>query len=323
MFRVTCYMKSMYTYTQIIKQALKIIWKNPILWFFGFWAALLGGIADLELFLGGWNFGGKGILFSFCQGLAEGGLFTMAGLQGLSVHPFYFFILALIFLIALAISALVIWLGIVSQSVLIKKTISFSKNESPDWPGAFKLGIAKFWPVLGLNALSRVIIWFFLSIIGILTLLKFSGLTVIFVFGFSIFIALSLIVSFIAKYAICGAVLKNWHFSETIKSAWKILSQNWLITLEIAVMVFIINLVVNSVLVFFSSQTLIYALTVHSSSLFSLIMIVLAIAIVFVFIQALLVVFHWTIWTIVFKLLTDKKQALTSALERGFGKLFG
>lgn len=315
----------MYTYRQILKQALNIALKKRFLWFFGFFAALVGSTAELELLLSGSGFGTEGALFSFWQGLFEGGLFTLAGLKGifsiLFSSPIVLFTIALVFLVVIGISALVIWLVIISQSVLISQTVAISKNQPLSWRGAFDLGLTKFWPVIGLNALIRVIIWALLLILGGLALLKFPGASSFFIVGFDVFLVAVLILSFITKYAICGVVLKNQNFIDSLKSSWKIFKNNWLLSIEMAVILFLIYLVINSILVFVLFSIFLMALQLFAASSIILLLITLAIIAIFGIFQIVLTIFHWSTWTIIFELIATEKPAISSRLGAIFSKL--
>tara|TARA_Y100000310_G_C20583052_1_gene763962 strand:- start:327 stop:1271 length:945 start_codon:yes stop_codon:yes gene_type:complete len=312
----------MHTYKQIFKQAIKIAWFNPSLWIFGLLVALLGNAGEIELILGSAGFGGEGILLSFWQGLAEGGLFTIVGIKTffgiILTSPFYFFSISLIMLTVIALSILTIWLVIVSQTALITKIVSIINNQELKWQKSFSIGLQKFWSILALNFLARFFIWFLLFIIAILASLKFSGEILVFIVVFNILLFLIIIISFILKYAIIGVVLKNWKFKQSLGKAWKIFIENWLLSLEIALIISLIFLLINSLMIFFISNIIISFLTLYVGFLFGLILLVLLAIMVFVAVQVLLTIFHWATWVIVFELLDNKKHTLVSILKSGF-----
>ena len=317
----------MYHYSQIFKQALKIAFRNPGLWFFGLFVSLLGSAGEAEVLLGSYSFSGRGLLFSFWRGLAEGGLFTLAGVKGifqaLFINPVYLFIILLIFLLVLGLSVLVVWLVMVSLSALISQTISVSRNQNLNWQEGWQAGLIKFWPVFGLNVLLRAIISALFLIIGLLAFFNFPGSVAVFIAAFDIFITLVLIVSFIGKYAICGVVLKDWPFIDAIKSAWELFKRNWLLSFELAIILLGVYLITNSILIFVLGLILLYSLKLFAGFTFGLVIIFLLIFAVIVFVQVILAIFHWASWAIVFELLTGKKSVLLSALKRGFDKVFG
>ena len=182
----------MNTYRQILKRAFEIAWKKPKLWLLGLLVILLGGASEMEFIFGNYIFGSKGAVAVFFQGLADGGLFTVAGARGLVealfTNTFYLFIIAFIFLVVLGLTALIVWLVMVSQSALIGKVVSINQGREISGAQGWKLGMIKFWPVLGLNALLRLLAWFLSVVLGFLAFLKFPGSIVFFIFGFDIFL---------------------------------------------------------------------------------------------------------------------------------------
>ena len=317
----------MYTYRQIFKQAFKIAWQSPGLWFFGFFVTLLGSAGELEIILSSYSFGNQGVLFSFWQGLAQGGLLTPRGLSGfiqsLFSNPLYFFIISLIFLFVLGVSILIVWLVVVSQSALISQVVSVSSSRQLKWSQAFGLGLIKFWPVLGLNVLLRLVIWLLFAISTVLAIFNFPGLILVFIVSFDIFLIVILTVSFIAKYAIAGVVLKGWRFRQAIQLAWKLFIANWLLSLEVAVILFAIYFFTNLFLFFILSWFLFYSLTIYASFTFGLVLLLLALLGLILFIQILLTIFYWASWTIIFELISRREAVLTSRLKSGFVKMFG
>lgn len=311
----------MYSYRQILTQAFKIAWQNPGLWFFGFFIALWGG-GELELMFGGYGFGGQETVFSFWQGLAEGGLFTAAGLKGmikiLFTNPLYLFVSALICLAVLGLTALFLWLIAVSQTAVIGQAVAISQSKKLSWQESFGRGREKFWPVLTLNIVLRIFLGVIFGGLGLLALFKFPGHLVVYVIGFDLFFIAGLIASFIFKYAICGAVLRDWRFKPALKSAWRIFLSNWLVSLEVALILFLIYSAVNLFLFFSLTWLLLSAIKIYYSFWLALFFIFLVLAAIFVAVHVILAIFHWAVWAIVFELVADKKPVLQSYVGRVF-----
>jgi len=315
----------MYTYRQILKQALKTAWHNPGLWFFGFFVILLGNIGELDLIISSYGFGRDNILLSFWQGLADGGLFSSAGISGtikiFFTSPVYLFAIALFSLIILGLSVLVIWLVMVSQSALIGQVINISKNRKLSWRESFGLGLNKFWPVLGLNFLMRFAIWFLFTLSGLLAFFSFPADFIIFIPTFVIFLILIIGISFTSKYAICGVILKDWKFTSSIQSGFGVFKRNWLLSLEIALILLGVYLFANVFLLFFLSLILVLALKIYGGFWFGLILILFILAVIFIVAQTLLSIFHWATWVIVFELISNKKNLVASLTGSVFKSL--
>lgn len=313
----------MYTYRQIFKQALRIATHKPSLWFFGLFATLLGSAGELEVLLGNYGLSGNNTAFDFISGLVQGGLVSSAGWQGLKANPIFGFFLVTVFLLLLAVSVLVIWLVIVSQSALIAQAVSLSKGKSLNFKDSFKIGLMKFWPVLGINALIRVVAFSFLALSAIVTLIKFPGSTVFVLIILNLFLVLAVVVSFIFKYAICGVVLRDLKFGESIKRALKVFSKNWILSLELAVIMFLIYLFVSALLFFSLGWVLVLSLKFFKEFILGLYVVFIFLVVVFVLVQTMLAIFHWATWAVVYELLTSKQASMISFLKKFFKKVFG
>ncbi len=128
-------------------------------------------------------------------------------------------------------------------------------------------------------------------------------------------------VSFIAKYAIIGVVLKDWRFSQALKLSWKLFTRNWLLSLEIAIVLFGIYFLATSFLLWLLFLIFVYSLKIFIGFTFGLPLVWLILLSVFIVIQIVLAIFHWATWAIVFELLTAPKTVLASWLSRKFKSL--
>ncbi|MFA5021769.1 MAG: hypothetical protein WC508_01680 [Patescibacteria group bacterium] len=321
----------MYTYWQIFKQAFKIAWENPRIWLFGLFTAILGSAGGLELLMGGYGFGGQGIIVSIAQGLIEGGLFTVAGFHGfvkiLFIHPIYLFVAVLLALVFIGISIFVLWFSLVSQSALIGQAVSISRSKPLTWRASFELGLAKFWRVFSLNLVGQVIVWILVGLVGLTVFFDPSrpSLVIATFFLESVIIAVAfillLILSFIVKFAICGVVLKDWQLSTAIKETFKLFKNNWLLGIEISTVLFLINFIVSAIMLYLLSWLLFFFLKLYAAFYFGLVFIFLVLLAIFLITQIILVIFHWSTWSIIFELLSTKKPVLRSFISRVFSKV--
>jgi len=309
----------MYTYRQILTQIFRIIRQNPSLWIFGLFAALLGNNNGLEIMVGSFGFSGQGIFSSFINGLIDGGLFTFGGIKGIAKimvsNPLLLFILAIISLCLIALTVLVIWITLVSLAALIVKAVSFSKSKTLSARQAFGAGMAKFWPVLGLNFFIRVVCWLIvLAIVALAGLPRFPGLIYLFILGFDVLLAATIIFSLVTNYAICAAVLRNLGLKASLEFALGLFRQNWLVSLEVAVFLFFINLIVNSLLWFFLSWALLHTLSLFGDFPLAYLVIIVLLFILFIAVQIALTIIYWCFWALIFEILSGKKSAVKSWL---------
>jgi len=144
---------------------------------------------------------------------------------------------------------LFLWLTIISQSAIINKVNQENKGREIDFKNSFAVGRKFFKPVFLINLFSRLIIYvLFLLICGPIfyLYLKSSSVSQVYVISylilsFIIFVPIGIIVAFIAKYATAYVVIKEIKLWAAIKEGWSLFVKNWLISLEMAVLLFIIN----------------------------------------------------------------------------------
>lgn len=313
----------MYTYRQILLQAIKIAWEKPIFWFFGFFLALLGAGNELELFSGSYGFGGQGVFLAVFQGIGASDLFSPAGIQGLTrsifLHPIYIFIFAFLFLLFFAIVMLIIWLTIVSQSAVIGNAISASKNKDLTFGQAFYLGINNFWPILFINLVLKSIVVLLVASIGFAALLEMIG-KIGYIIIFDLFIFLMVAFSFLSRLSICGIILKGWKLKESLLNAAALIKKNWLILIEITIVLFLIIITVNGFLSFIISKLIYQVISKMYWSKLAIFAAFTASIIFFIFVQIILTIFQWSAWAIIFELITGKKSVLDSRFSKLFKK---
>src|SRR3989344_5706625 len=137
---------------------------------------------------------------------------------------------------------------------------------------------------------------------------------------FMLFVWLILFLSFITKYAILFIVTKKQQAGQAVKGALNLFSKNWLLSLEVAVTLFVIYWLVNSAFLVLFREVMAYVLFQRPGAIGGYIFFSF---VIFAFLQMLLAVFHWTSWVIVFQILNNKQLAFNSRLVDGFKKIFG
>lgn len=312
----------MYNYRTIFSQALRVAVTTPGLWFFGFFVALLGSSSgEIGALFSGYGFSQNDIIASFIRGLAEGGLFTVEGLRGLIAvlltHPLYLIVAVVLLLLVLGIALLTIWLIVISQTGLIVQTVEISRNRPFSWLGGFSTGIARFWPILGLNLGIRVIEWALVLTFGVLTFLPVPWAWAYLLLAY-LFIATLMIMAFIVKYATCGVALKGWRFMQSFGEGWRVFKSNWVVTIEVSLLLLAVYMFVNLVLLLVMAFIFLYSIKLFAGFVFGQIIITLATLLIFIWTETVLATFHWATWSIVFELMTSKKALLKSIIRRSW-----
>jgi len=316
-------------YRNILKQGLKITWHNKYLWFFGLFAALLGNANEYEILFGGLSGETGQNFFSGFSRIAETGIFSKQALLGIRTimaeNPLSLLLLLVIGLVMLALFAFLIWLTVISQAAIVNNSVKAITKKKHNFQAGAISGMKNFWPVFGLNAISKFVIC---SVFALLGLSFIATLKPIYIFIFIIFIPAAIALSFIIKYAIAYVVIRNSCFKDSIRQGWQLFARNWLISLEMAFLLFAITFLVGFVLIiiFGSLNTVFAFLTVLFSKLlpafgFWIFVVIrsLFILAITVFIGAILTSWQIASWTGLFLELIGKGG--TSKIVRMFGRI--
>lgn len=235
----------MVLYRGVLSQGWRNTWRNKYLWFFGLFAALLGSGAEFRMMS---EAGTEQTLFPALKQIAATGVFSLEAVANIGKlivrDPASVIMVFLVFLLIGIIFLFLIWLSVVSQAALVNSAADFKNDKTHNFRKGLDAGIRNFWPVLGLNALLKISI--FLVFLVLSFLLLGAGSTGImssflFIMFFVLFIPVVVIFSFIVKYAIAYLVIKEEGFLSSLKSGWRLFVNNWLISVEMAFILFFVN----------------------------------------------------------------------------------
>ncbi len=324
----------MFSYRSILKQAWFIAWKNKHLWFFGLFASLAvaGGSMEYQFMTQstsqGLINGSYGILDKL---LAFSNLLQQVGLGILDLfHQDFFTILntLTITLLTLTIICLFVWLAISSQAALVdsvKKLMSAKKKTvNLSIRSGLTEGNHHFWSVLGLNIFIKILIGFAFFIVSLpllfLALSDQPSFIIAYTILFVIFVPIAVSLSLIIKYAISCRVLENKSIVSSLNYAWRLFKKNWLISLEVALLLFIISFLASALLliiigVFFFP--LLWFSLAFSMPWLTIVIILLALVLAALF-GSLFTTFQVCAWTDLYLQLKDNKGK--AKLERVFHK---
>lgn len=328
-------------YRNILKQAAQLVWRYKFLWFFGFFAAFLGGFGEYEVLLNRADAYFAEDLFVKTQSLQElkifSGEFWNGAARVFQAEPIASTILVIVILILLSLLVFLVWLGVVSQVGLISSTyrlMDSKKNSSKvNIQKGVEEGVRHFWPVFGLNILSKALIYlifFCLSLVFLFVIpQKGEMLTDILYIGmFIVLMVITLIAAFVFKYASCYVVIEKRRFLDSIKRGWDLFLKNWIITLEMALILFLITfaatlvLIIASLVVAIPIYLLVNLLLIWGSSNLSFWIVIAIMILLTVFISVaggIIIAFQISSWTTLFLRLTTQKNNL-SKVFRWFGQ---
>ncbi len=254
-------------------------------------------------------------------------------MQAFSYSPAAGIKIVLTDLVLLGLAILFIWLSITSLGALInavkliynKKTTSLKEN--------FEVGHKNFWPILGLNVLGKLIIFGLLALISLPVLFKSSSLptALLYILLFVIAVLIVITVSLLIIYASIFVIAKKKSFGQSIQHAWHLFINNWLVSLEMALVLFLANIVAGFGLMFLLLflavpfvllLVIFYYLALNVLFWFCLILFFITIIIVIALVSGLLTSFKISAWTLTFIELNKKSFAgkLFEWLERLFAR---
>lgn len=330
----------MFLYRDILKRSLKITWDHKYLWFFGLFASLLAGTGRFNVSFSqapeDWNrnlFSGLAVFFN--DGVLKGNFF-----RGIREYyqqdPVAASIFIVFFLVVVVLGLFLLWLAVVSQAGLnsdaAKIIKSGDKGEKTTIGSGLEVGAKKFWPVLGFNLIAIFFVCLFSALAGLPLVFMPArpdfDLMLLYTLLFILFIPLALIISFLGKYAVCFSVIKGKKFVDSIIDAINLFGKNWLISIEMALILFFIDfiavfivglaLLVLAVPYFFAAMAI---AMVFSPGIFWLsVVLALSLACLFVVLAgSILTTFHMVAWTDIFINLVDKKGSLAKIIRLAEG----
>jgi hypothetical protein len=237
-------------YRNILKQAWQLTWRHKYLWWFGIFAALLGNGGELEIIFNNSGDPSQSI-FPAWQSIISTGIFsrqTLFNIGNLFQHDALNLIFVLVVgLIILAILLLLVWLVMVSQAAIVNNSAAIVKQQKPSLKDGWNSGLLNFWPVLILNVIVKAAVYILLIVIS-LPLFFFPlsfGANLFYVSALMVVMLLAVILSFIIKYAIAYVVINKFRIGRALEQSWQLFKENWLVSFEMAILLFFINFVVG------------------------------------------------------------------------------
>jgi hypothetical protein len=258
-------------YRRILSQAWRIAWRHKYLWFFGLFAVLFTSGGEYEIFIRIFSGNINQPVLPGLSRIAETGIFSQQGMGGISriikEDPITLMKVGLVLLVILVLFIFLIWLSVISQTALVKnvsslvgKKIASSKAGAVS-PGAissnFSVSILKanekFWPIFGLNVINKIVIYLAFILVSLPIILTAGGsgavIKLLYIVAFIIFVPVALALSFIFKYAIAYVIIKGNKFIDSIMAGWLLFVKNWLISLEMAFILFFVNFIAGLLII--------------------------------------------------------------------------
>lgn len=305
-------------YRKVLRDALTVSWRYKYLWVLGIFAVLFSNIGVLRNLVNyGEYLGDLNAPLSWQNfPIYLKSLFHISFWQGLFTDSW---IVATATLILLGfVIGIILWIGINAQLALLESVKYYLLKDKKKIPISHLMGKAqkKFWPALSINLLRQ----FLLIIIGgalglpILFYLKSAegwGSLLIYILVLLVFVVLLSVISFVTFYVYAYIVFYNKNFRDALKAAEKLFSKYWLVSLEMSLFLFVIDILMTlflNGLGLFIILSLAWFLFVQDFLLIvSLFILMLVFSAVSVFLFAWLYNYQVTAWSLLFLRLQEGK----------------
>ncbi len=305
-------------YRIILKKAWDITKKYKFLWFFGVFALWLGNGGEMQIFFRT-LYAVEDLSFSKIPEFINSFLLLDFIKNATNINSVLIWVAFI--LIELILLFFIAWIVTTSQSSIIKSADNISNGKVVKFGEQFKESQKYFFPVLGFNIISEVLISLlvFLLIIPLLLVIAMGGLKFKFLVGvivFVVFLPIAVIISFVMRYAINFVIVKGEKFASAFSKAWILFKTNWLISLEMAFALLIINTLIGIVVIYitmiiigpFFSSDLLATFTTNGGMLKMVLFRLLPLAILFILVGAGIAVFQIVSWTLLFNELVESKR---------------
>ncbi|MBI5077398.1 hypothetical protein HZB94_03375 [Candidatus Falkowbacteria bacterium] len=328
-------------YRLIFKRAFVISWKNKWLWIFGFFAAVIGNGSVYEALLRGFsNLSQGGTIFDTLREYAESGVLGMVSLTKLSAlwqtDASAFAINIFTILLLLCVLAILISFGVIGQGGVLEGVIRTAENKKISFKENLKVGLARFWPILELNVIMKVVaLGILFLIIYLVSMVVFESAAlnlVLYTLSFIVFLVFGIIIYFVTIYAVAYAVLREQGAFDALKSAWRLFKRHVLLNLEMGIMLFVLNVAVAlaffiAMFIVLSPFFMLYFLWLFAGGLIGP-KIILALIMIIFLVAMVLVGAWWStlqlgVWAILFEELAVKggKSKIIRVFEHVIGRI--
>ncbi len=312
----------MQVYRDVLKIAWRELWKHPWLLFFGFFAALSGSTGEYRSVFVSYQYllNELGLVESLKLAIYNNEMVQFGNqLMDFLNQPVETVLLAFSLILAVLVGFFIVT---VSQAALIEAAGTASQGEAPKFKSGLMAGIKNFWSILWLNMILKFAVYLLL-IVGTMPFLIYYlwspssdwSFYWIGIIAFIIFIPLALILNFVLKYAMAYIVLKGDTWWQGLERGLNLFLRNWLVSLEMAAVLFAIFMVLGMVLKYFLTEYFgLRLLTLAIDFRFASFMELLPTLAVVVFVGATYGAYQYLAWIFLFEKL-DQGQAI-SKLQR-------
>lgn len=236
------------TYRQTLAHAWEAVWHNKILWVLGLLSVFLGQLGFSDIF-------GKIWSMLDASSLAEENLGILSILQvNISVGVLNILGIVWLAIICVSILVLVVFLAVTSQGALISYAADwFKTRKHKEIDKSWHNSVKHFWNIFLVNIIRQIILLAIL--IGFISIAKYFfnsqswGQGFLFALASVVALFTSLFLSVFSAYTLCYVILDGKGLLTSLKKGWKLFSNHLLVSLEVGIILMLLNLLLAAVIV--------------------------------------------------------------------------
>lgn len=240
-------------YRQALRQSWQLAWQHKLLWLFGLLAAFLGQMGLMDLFgkiaSSVSNFG----FFPYWLTLPRAAK-QMAG-GGFSLPPDALAWLVWLIVFLAGIGLALVFASVVSQGALIRAAADWSKHQRlPVVSEAWQAGVKHFGRLFFINLIKKavlVVLALFVGWAAVAVILQAAAWEIgLFLLLFVLAALVGMVVSFLTVYAAAYVVVEEYSLGRAWGAAWRLFTSHWLVSVEVGLIVLLLNLAVAAIVLF-------------------------------------------------------------------------
>ncbi len=243
-------------YKNVFKQALKLTWNNKLFWFLGVFTVFFSTSVEIEMvdnFLGP----NHNSIYTF-KDVLQNSLFKKGLIESLqsliSTKMFGVMVVLGLILLLLVIVSVVAQILITAQSAALIKVGSadLKNHKNFNWLESLAKNKHLIIPVTLFDLCLKIMVNLFLVIISLPLLLGNQNPSAnwFYIFLFVVLFPVAIVIAFIVRYITCYLVVYKYSIKEAIVNGWKLFVKNWLISAEMSLMLFLVNILGSLLVVF-------------------------------------------------------------------------
>lgn len=235
---------------EVLQEALGIIWRKKYLWFIAFFAGLASYGGEVNFLFRKFN-----AVATFQQYLVAIRSVFVEGKARPYIEQFQNVIHSapgtVIGYVGLMVAIVIVglWLMFVSQGAIMRIVGRTQEKKSATFFDGVAAGTEKFWSIIQVNIMGLLIGWAsWIVVAGIPASIYFvsanTAWSEVARVGAVISVFASAIIGLVIQYATAGIVLRDLKFMASLSDSWKLFRRNWLVSIEMALIVFFVNMFV-------------------------------------------------------------------------------